>query len=96
MGFPGGTNGKDPTCQSRRHKGRGFDRSLCQEDPLEEGVATPSSMLAWRTPWTEEPGGLQSMGSQRVRHNWSDPAHTHSVANCRHTSGLQNLFILYN
>ena len=37
-------------------------RSLDQEDPLEEGVATYSSVLAWRIPWTEEPGGLQSMG----------------------------------
>ena len=44
-------------------------RSLGQEDPLEEGMATHSSILAWRIPWTEGPGGLQSMGSQRVRHN---------------------------
>ena len=43
--------------------------SLGQEDPLEEGTATHSSILAWRIPWTEEPGGLQSMGSQRVRHD---------------------------
>ena len=43
-------------------------RSLDQEDPLEKGMATPSSILAWRVPWTEEPGGLQSMGSQRVGH----------------------------
>jgi len=42
------------------------------EDPLEEGMATHSSILAWRIPWTEEPSGLQSMGSQRVRHGWSD------------------------
>ena len=40
---------------------------LSQEDPLEKGMATHSSILAWRIPWTEEPGGLQSMGSQRVR-----------------------------
>ena len=40
-------------------------RSLGQEDPLEEGKATHSSILAWRIPWTEEPGGLQSMGSQK-------------------------------
>ena len=40
------------------------------EDPLEEGMATHSSILAWRLTWTEEPGGLQSMGSQRVRHEW--------------------------
>ena len=44
-------------------------RSLVQEDPLEEGMATHSSILAWRILWTEEPGGLQSMGSQRVRHD---------------------------
>ena len=44
-------------------------RSLGQEDPLEEGMATHSSILAWRIPWTEEPGGLQSIGSQRVSHN---------------------------
>ena len=43
-------------------------RSLGQEDPLEKGMATHSSVLAWRIPWTEEPGGLQSMGSQRVGH----------------------------
>ena len=42
-------------------------RSLGQEDPLEEGLAIHSDILAWRIPWTEEPGGLQSMGSQRVR-----------------------------
>ena len=39
------------------------------EDPLEKGMATRSSILAWRIPWTEEPGGLQSMGSLRVRHD---------------------------
>ena len=49
-------------------------QSLCWEDPLEEGMATYSSILAWEIPWTEEPGGLQSMGSQRVRHNDSDLA----------------------
>ena len=44
-------------------------RSLGQEDPLGKGMATHSGILAWRIPWTEEPGGLQSMGSQRVGHN---------------------------
>ena len=44
-------------------------QSLGQEDPVEKEMATHSSILAWRTPWTEEPGGLQSMGSQRVGHN---------------------------
>ena len=43
--------------------------SLGREDPLEEGMATHSSILAWRIPWTEEPSGLQSMGSQRVGHD---------------------------
>ena len=44
-------------------------RSLSQEDPLEKGMATHPSILAWRIPWTEEPGELQSMGSQRVGYN---------------------------
>ena len=52
--------------------------SLGREDPLEEAMAAHSSILAWRIPWTEEPGGLQSQGSQRVRHNWNDLAHTHT------------------
>ena len=42
---------------------------LGQEDPLEREMATHSSILAWRIPWTEEPGGLQATGSQRVRHD---------------------------
>ena len=42
-------------------------QSLGQEDPLEKGMATHSSILAWRIPWTEEPGGLQSMGLKRVK-----------------------------
>ena len=45
-------------------------QSLGQEDPLEEEVATCSSVLAWRIPWTEKPGGLQSLVSQRVGHDW--------------------------
>ena len=44
-------------------------QSLGQEDPLEEEMLAHSSILAWKIPWTEEPGGLQSMGSQRVRHD---------------------------
>ena len=44
-------------------------RSLGWEDALEKGMATHSSILAWRIPWTEEPGGIQSIGSQRVRHD---------------------------
>ena len=44
-------------------------RPLNQEDPLEKGMATHFSILAWRIPWTEEPGGLQSVGLQRARHD---------------------------
>ena len=49
---------------------------LGQEDPLEKGMATHSSILAWRIPWTEEPGRLQSMGLQRVRTEQLAPTHT--------------------
>ena len=45
--------------------------SLGWEDPLEKGMVTHSSILVWRIPWTEEPGGLQSMGSQRVGRDWA-------------------------
>ena len=54
-------------------------RSLGQENLLEEDMVTHSSILAWRIPWTEEPGELQSMGSQRIRHNWSDLAYMHML-----------------
>ena len=50
--------------------------SMSREDPMEEGMAMHSSILACRIPWTEESGGLQSMGSQRVGHDWSDCART--------------------
>ena len=49
--------------------------SLGQEDSLEEETETHSSSLSWRIPWTKKPGWLQSIGSQRVRHDWSDLAH---------------------
>ena len=57
-------------------------RSLGWEDPLEKEMATHSSILAWRIPWTEEPDGLQSMGSQRVGHNWA-------TSQDRNTEGLK-------
>ena len=66
--FPGGASGKEPACQFRRHK-ETWVGSLDWEDPLEEGMASHFSILAWRIPWTEEPGGQESMGSQRVRHD---------------------------
>ena len=53
-------------------------QSVSQEDPLEEGMAIHPSILAWRIPRTEEPGGLWFIGSQRVGHNWSDLAWTHT------------------
>ena len=49
-----------------------------REDSLEEGMETHSNSLAWRIPWTEEPGGPQSMGLQRDRHDWSNLARTHT------------------
>ena len=48
------------------------------EDPLEEGMATHSSILAWRIPWTEEPGRLHAIGLQKVGHDWSKLACTHA------------------
>ena len=51
-------------------------RSLGWEDPLEKGMAAHSSILAWRIRWTEEPGGLQSVGSHRVRHDWETDTFT--------------------
>ena len=72
-GFPSGSTVKNlPVVQETRVW------SLGREDPLEEGMATHSSVLAWRIPWTEEPGRLQSTGSQRVGHDWSDLAGTHA------------------
>ena len=50
-------------------------QSLGQEDPLEKGMATHSSILAWRIPWTEEPSWLQSMELQRVEHSWATNIH---------------------
>ena len=64
MGFPGGSVVKNlPAVQEMQVQ------SLGQEDPLEKEMATHCSILAWRIPWTEEPGGLQSTGSQRVGHD---------------------------
>ena len=64
MGFP-----RDPVVKNPPAKGKTQVQSLGQEDSLEKRVATHSSILAWRIPWTEEPGELQSMGSQRVGHD---------------------------
>ena len=67
MGFPGGSAVKHlPAMQETQET---WVQSLGQEDPLEEEMATHSSILTWRIPWTEEPGRLQSMGSHRIRHD---------------------------
>ena len=71
--FPGGASGKEPTCQCRRCKRHGFD-PWARKDPMEKGTEAHPSILALRIPWTEEPGGLRYMGSQRVRHDGSDLA----------------------
>ena len=65
-GFSGGAHGKESAWQCRRQTGV---ESLGWADPLEEGMATHSSILAWRIPGTEEAGGMPSIGSQRVRHD---------------------------
>ena len=65
-GFPCGSVVKNPSAMKETQEMK--FRSLGWGDPLEEEMATHSSILAWRLPWTEEPGGLQSVGSQRVRH----------------------------
>ena len=68
MSFLGGTSAKESTCQCRRYRRLGF-YPWVRKIPLEEGIATQSSFLAREIPWTEESGGLQSIGSQRVRHD---------------------------
>ena len=68
LGFPGGSDGKESAFSTG-------ESPLGWEDPLEKWMATHSSVLAWRIPWTKEPGGLQPMGSQRVRQNWVAEQH---------------------
>ena len=67
MRFPGGSEVKNQPAIQELQKLQ--IRSLGQEDPLEKGMATYSNILAWRIPWTDDPGGLQSMGSQRAGHD---------------------------
>ena len=66
-GFPDGSEGKESVCNAGDTGDAGSIPGL--GDPLEEEMAPHSSILAWEIPWTEEPGGIQSMGSQRVGHN---------------------------
>ena len=67
LAFPGGSVAKNLLVMQETQV-----QSLGWEDPLEKGMATHSSTLAWSIPWTEEPGRVQSIGSQRVGHSWSD------------------------
>ena len=70
MGFPGDSNGKESAWDAGE-----AGLILGWEDPMEEDMATPSSILAWRIPWTEEPGGLQSMGQKEW--DTTEATHTH-------------------
>ena len=71
---PGGSSGKESTCQHRRYKRLGFNPSVGKIPPQKE-MSPDSSILVWEIPWTAEPGWLRSMGAQRVRHK---SAHTHT------------------
>jgi len=87
LGFPDGAVVKNPPAMQEMGV-----QSLDRDDPLEEKMATHSSVLFWRIPWTEEPGGLQSMGSQRVGHDRAHAhTHTHTHARARTILCLQNV-----
>ena len=88
LGFPGRSSGREPTCPCRRPQRYGFDHWF-RKNPLEKEMATHSSILAWRIPWTEEPGGLQSIGLQKVGHYWSDLA-------CMHLESLISKYWVLN
>ena len=99
LGFPGGSDSKVSACNAGD-----MVWSMDQEDLLEKEMATHSSILAWRIPWTEEPGKLQYMGSQRVRHDWTTNITLllHYIYNCLHgvfitfSSVAQSCLILCN
>ena len=74
----GGASGKEPTCQCKRREM--WVQSLGREESLEESMTTHSSILPWRIPMDREAGGLQSIGSQRVRHDRSDLALSIQIA----------------
>ena len=76
QGFPGAASGKEPTHQCWRRNKHGFNPWVGKISWRRAWQPTPV-ILAWRIPWIEEPGRLQSTGSQRVRHNWSDLACMH-------------------
>ena len=78
LDFAGDTSGKEHICQFRRNN-ETWAWSLGLEYFLEEGIATHSGIVAWRISWTEEPGRLQSIGSQRFRCDQSDLVHTYTM-----------------
>ena len=98
-GFAGGTSGKEPAYQSRSHKRHHQLDPWIRRTPLEEEMATLSSILAWKTPWTEEPCGLQSMESQRVGHNrsslalWNLVFFLFALPLCTHHTNAHPLFL---
>ena len=77
------------------HRHISTDYLISREDPLEEGMATHSSILAWKIPWTEEPGGLQSVGSQTVGHNWVTKQPTTSQVDIKLTIATMLFFELH-
>ena len=81
--FRGGSDSKESVWMQET-----WVQSLGQKATLEKGIAAHSTILAWRIPWTEEPGGLQSMGSQRVGHKWAVNFHTFSPLLLMHTQNL--------
>ena len=82
FGFLGAQMAKNPPAMQET-----WVQSLDQEDPLKEGMATHSSILAWRIPWTEEPGGLQSTGSQ----NQTQPSDLHLCSLCSAIESLLSI-----
>ena len=82
------SNNKEPACNAG-----GSTRvwSLGWEDPLEKGMASHSRILAWRIPWIEEPGELQSVGLQRVKHNWT--TNTHDIYHPCQLNHNQDIFL---
>ena len=88
--FPDGSGSKEPACDM------GDPGSIPGwEDPLEKGMATHSSILAWKIPWTEQPGELQPMGPQRVRHNWVTNTFTFTHIFARLSINQSSLRILF-
>ena len=90
LGFPGNSDHEESACQSRRLEFNTWVRKI----PLEQEMATHSSIFAWEIPWTEEPGGLESTGSQRLGHDWAHThTHTHTPILCSMIAKCQRSLI---